>query len=342
MEYTWLSEYQRTWEEVKETKEEFRETKKEGQYLRPLLRRMILALDYSKMCLKKDLRPSRYKLISKYSEKYWDLFYSCNPLSKLQVLLCKNGKAILAEKKEELATAAEGEFSLQNTLEMALMMLEDSGPHWSNEVLIILNSLSSCDHGNVWACLEKLIANHIRVSVISTCAINSLISSISQQTGGKQIIVTNEQSLKESWDDFAKSGFPSPSAALIPMSFAVAYPIKTPCACHKEMREGFICSVCRSAVCEIPSQCPICLRFLISPPHLTKASLSIKPIPPFIPVLPTDNSMEIESFKASQCEGCSLAFESTFVKCQLCDSMYCELCEEFLQSNLGKCICGLG
>jgi transcription initiation factor TFIIH subunit 2 len=336
MEYTWLSEYQRTWEEVKETKEDIKEKKKEGQYLRPLLRRLILALDYSKACLKKDLRPSRYKLISKYSEKFWDLFYSCNPLSKLQILLCKNGKAFLSESKEELFTAAEGEFSLQNTLEMSLMLLSDSGPHWSNEVLIILNSLSSCDNGNVWSALEKLVESHVRVNIISTCAVSNLIRSFSHQTGGKTIVVTSENSLKDSWDDFAKSGFPSPSAALIPMSFALVYPIKTPCACHCEMREGFICSVCRAVVCQIPSQCPVCSRFLVSPPHLAKAALSIKPLPPFISF---DSRQDmIVDLPFNECEGCDVVLENIFVKCQSCNAAYCELCQEFLQASLGKCI----
>lgn len=317
-----MSEYQRTWEDVKILQEQVTEKTSKVQYVRPLLRRMILVLDYSKMCLKKDLKPSRYKLISSLSERFLDLFYSCNPLSKIQVLICRNGKAYLAEDKKEIFSQAEGEFSLQNALEMSIRLMNDSGPHWSNEILVILNSLTTCDYGDLWENIPKLKENHIRISVISTCAQNNSILNIITQTGGKSVVINNEQGLRENWDEFARSGFPTISAALIPMAFSWFDPQKTTCSCHYELREGFICPICRSKVCSIPSQCPICKHFLVSAPHLTKASLSIMPLPPFVEA-------------TGVCEGCQ---EQGSFGCQTCGTVYCQTCQEFLQAILGKCI----
>lgn len=317
-----MSEYQRTWEDVKMVQEQSIEKSSKGQYLRPLLRRMVLVLDYSKMCLKKDLKPSRYKLISSLAERFLDLFYSSNPLSKLQVLVCRNGKAYLAETKKEILSQAEGEFSLQNSIEMSIKLMEDSGPHWSNEILIILNSLTTCDYGDLWESLPKLNEEHIRVSVVSTCAQSTAVVNLVSQTGGKSVVIGNEQGLKEAWDEFAKAGFPAHSAALIPMAFSWYDSQRTPCSCHYELKEGYICPICRSKVCSIPSQCPICKHFLVSAPHLTKASLSIKPLPPF-------------EQASGVCEGCQ---ETGNCCCQTCGTIYCEACQEFLQSSLGKCI----
>ena len=103
--------------------------KENNIHLRPVLRKLVLILDYSKSATKKDFKPSRYKLISQIAEGFEDTFYSYNPLSKLEIIVAKNGKAYSATSKSQLLHAPEGEFSMQNTLDLALRILENTGPH---------------------------------------------------------------------------------------------------------------------------------------------------------------------------------------------------------------------
>ena len=127
--YSWLSEYQRTWEDTKNTEEIVEVTQEPSLHLRPLLRKLILILDYSKFAAKKDFKPSRHKLISKIAENFEELFYSYNPLSNLQIIVSKDGKAYCATSKNLLAFPPEGEFSIQNSIDLSLKILENTGPH---------------------------------------------------------------------------------------------------------------------------------------------------------------------------------------------------------------------
>lgn len=320
--YSWLSEYKRTWEDVKVAQDKPQEESIATHHLRPLLRRFILILDYSKASTKKDFKPSRHKLISQISESFEELFYNCNPLSRLQTIVCKAGKAYLASSKKDLTQAAEGEFSIQNSLKLSLKLLEDTGPHWSNEILIILNSISTCDPENVWDKITKLQENHVQVNVISTCAEFFTLKEFTRQTGGRWIVAENEKKLRGNFEAFAKAGRPAYSAALIPMGFSWASHSKSPCACHFQMSDGFICPVCASKVCSLPSQCPMCKYILVNAPHLTKASLSMSPLQPF-------------ALSSGPCSACEAPGS---MQCPSCNSLYCSTCEEFLRSSLGKCI----
>lgn len=321
-EYSWLSEYQRTWEEVKTIEEKPQDEYESSLHLRPLLRKLILILDYSKSASKKDLKPSRHKLISQIANSFEDVFYSYNPLSTLQTIIAKDGKAYWVTSKSHLSNPPEGEFSIQNSIDLSLKILENTGPHWSTEILIILNSISTCDPGNIWENLLALQETYTRVHVISTCAEFFTLKELTKQTGGKWIIANSEKKLKEHWEMFAKIGYPASGASLIPMAFSWASSVKSPCACHLEMKEGFICPVCGCKVCKLPSECPVCKYVLVSAPHLTKASLSMAPLPPFIQ-------------GEGVCIGCDT--RST-AKCSSCGTDYCKDCEEFLRASLGKCI----
>jgi transcription initiation factor TFIIH subunit 2 len=321
-EYSWLSEYQRTWEEVKLAQDPIKEENHETLHLRPLLRKFVLVLDYSKSASKKDFKPSRHKLISQLTETFNETFYSYNPLSKLQIIVARDGKAACATSKSQLSISPEGDFSLQNSLDLSLKTLEDTGPHWSSEILIILNSLTTCDPEDVWESLYLLQSNYIRLHVISTCAEFFTLKEYTRQTGGKWIIAEDESRLKEHWETFAKNGYPASSAALIPMAFSWASPVRSPCGCHLEMNEGYICPVCGCKVCTLPIKCPVCKYILVSVPHLTKASLSMSPLPPFAP-------------GSGVCTGCDRNAE---YQCTKCNNPYCNTCQDFLRASLGKCI----
>lgn len=76
--------------------------------------------------------------------------------------------------------------------------------------------------------------------------------------------------------DLMQMGFPT-------MSTSRQYP--TLCSCHSKLRScGFICPRCKSQVCEIPTECPVCALTIVSSPHLARSYRHLFPVKNFIEV----------------------------------------------------------
>lgn len=128
--YSWTQDYQRTWEFISKTSvEEQKEDTQSEPHLRPLLRKLVLILDYSKSAIKKDFKPNRHKLISQLADEFYTNFYANNPLSNLKIIIAKSGRAYNISDKSHLQLSADGEFSLQNSVELALHLLESTGEY---------------------------------------------------------------------------------------------------------------------------------------------------------------------------------------------------------------------
>lgn len=143
------------------------------------------------------------------------------------------------------------------------------------------------------------------------------------RTGGKFISIDKSEKLREEWEKFAFTGNPATYVSLVPMAFPDLSIAPTPCACHLKINQGYICPVCRTKVCSLPYQCPICSFILVSTPHLNKAALSLSPLSPF-------NS--VENMKCTSCDKPSAS------QCPRCCTVYCGDCEEFIKTSLGKCL----
>ncbi|CAG9323011.1 unnamed protein product [Blepharisma stoltei] len=322
--YSWTQDYQRTWETItKKTEEEEKEVEPTEPHFRPLLRRLVLILDYSKSATKKDFKPNRHKLMSQTAEEFYSNFYSHNPLSNLKMIIAKSGKAFHIPDVSQLQLSADGEFSLQNSLEMALYLLESTGEHWSSEILIIQSSLNTCDPGNIWETIEKAQKRLAKITVISLCPEVFAMKEATLRTGGKFILIDKAEKLKEEWENIAYTGNPASYESLVPMAFPYWIATPTPCACHLKINQGYICPICKCKVCTLPIQCPVCNFILVSTPHLNKAALSLTPLPPFNPVL---------TLKCTSCE------KSSVSQCPKCSTIYCSDCEEFVRTSLGKCL----
>jgi len=326
--YSWIKEFKRSWEhlETGEIKHQQKPRKERQTQLRPLLRNLVLVLDYSKAALKTDFKPTRHKLISQLAESFKADFYAHNPLSTLKFIVARNGKAYCISDTSELHMSAIGEFSLQNSLELALTLLEEAQLEWSSEIVVIHNSLSSCDPGNVWKSIEDTATKSIKVSVISLCAEVFLMKEATRRTQGKIFVVSDESELEEEWAQVSVSGKPVQFHSLVSMAFPRYSPDQSPCGCHLKVCAGYICPICYCKVCSLPSKCAICGFVLLATPHLAKAALSLSPLPLYPPASGT-------------CIGCE---DSASYMCPSCQVTYCSECEEFLRNSIGRCFnCGL-
>ena len=63
-----------------------------------------------------------------------------------------------------------GQASLQNALELCLVLLKHVPPYASKEVVLVLSTLSSCDPSNIYDTILQLAEHKIRCSVVSLSA----------------------------------------------------------------------------------------------------------------------------------------------------------------------------
>ena len=254
-----------------------------------------------------------------------DSYYTYNPLSTLTLVVSKNSRAYISD-HSQFSPSPAGEFSFKGALELALNVLEKTEAFWSREILVVHNSLSTCDEGSVWDSIEKARTMNTRISVLSLSALVYVFHEATLATGGQFRIVKHMSLLGNFLEKFAQSGTRSSYSALIPVAFPTANDRQAPCACHLKMVPGYVCPICLSTVCSVPKECPICGYFLISTPHLAKAKLTLMPLQPFA-------SME------GTCAGCQGAGE---LGCPDCQAVYCRDCENFIRKSLGKClVCSL-
>lgn len=327
--YSWLEGYQKTWEVVlEETQPSSSEGSSSMIHLRPLLRKFVLILDLSKAALKTDYKPSRLKILYEFTKQFYNYFFSHNPLSSLDIIVCWDGRAHLLNSIDELRIHASGEFSLENSLSLALKILEQSNLHWSKEVVIVQSSLWTCDPGNIWTVLDKCREKFVRISVISLVPEVHVFREATVRTGGEFWAISKESELHEKLNYKARSGKATEGSSLVPMAFPWYDKERTTCACHSVLNAGYICPVCRCKSCKIPAKCPVCDFVLVNSPHLTKAALSLSRLP------------EFTSSGLTKCSGCELPSQVTR-QCPTCSFKYCSQCEDFLRSSLGRCLgCG--
>lgn len=325
--YSWTQEYKRTWEELNEVAITARpQTLREKRVaMRPLLRHFVLILDFSKAALKIDFKPSRLKLIYQCTQAFVAMFTANNPLSKLEVAVVKNGLARRLSDLNDLQQKCDGEFSLQNALDLGADLLGKSALHWCHEVLVVQSSLWSCDPGNIWDSVSRLIEANVNVSVLSFAPEVRLSRKVTELTGGLFSVAKNEADLKEKWLDFSREGPATQGTALVPMAFPMFSQDQVLCACHTALRSCYICPVCRARVCSIPTTCPLCSFTLVSSPHLVKASLSLAPIPEYV------------QGPEAVCAACSTPCATSKI-CPDCRKPFCIDCEEFIKTVLGKCV----
>jgi transcription initiation factor TFIIH subunit 2 len=361
--FSWEKEIEKTWESIIETPEglfvkELNEKKKrniqpENKNIKKSIKRNIfLIIDFSKKILEmKDIKNSvMIVIIQNFIKDYFDQ----NPLSQLGIIITGNSIArkitelnnnlsnhlkyltdLLEkiEKLEKLYDIFGGECSLQNSLEVAKSSLSYAPKYGSREILIIFGSLSTCDPGDIFVTIDQLTKENIQCSIIGFGAEVNICKTITEKTGGKYHVILNEEHFKEvifSYNiplpltmktevSLIRIGFPQQES----QSFSL-------CACHSQIREnGYLCPQCKSKICKLPTQCPICSLTLISSLQLAKSYHHLFPIPIF-------NELKINN-KNNICFGCNQFILNYQYQCPNCKKNFCSNCDDYIHDLLYNC-----
>ncbi|KAK0705263.1 Ssl1-like-domain-containing protein [Lasiosphaeris hirsuta] len=387
---------QRSWEDVIETADgsitvgEYLEAEKRRRLLRDttplqrgIIRHLILVLDMSFAMAEKDLLPNRYLLTINYAVEFVREYFEQNPISQMGVVGMRDGIAVRIsdmsgnptehiEKLREWAEQQEpqGNPSLQNALEMCRGALFHAPSHGTREVLIIYGALLSSDPGDIHDTITNLINDRIRVSIVGLSAQVAICAELVSKTNGTDVgsysVALHEQHFRELF--LAATTPPvtrtseQHNASLLMMGF----PSRTVasedhislCACHnKPSREGYSCTRCRTKVCRLPAECPVCGLTLILSTHLARSYHHLFPLRNWVEVPWTDAGRSLACFsclapfppvskaklkakgKQDSVAGSDVkgASESGRYACQVCWKHFCIDCDVFAHEVIHNC-----
>eukprot|EP01094_Clydonella_sp_ATCC50884_P030289 TRINITY_DN9836_c0_g1_i1.p2 TRINITY_DN9836_c0_g1~~TRINITY_DN9836_c0_g1_i1.p2 ORF type:complete len:394 (-),score=118.16 TRINITY_DN9836_c0_g1_i1:16-1197(-) len=365
--YSWEKEYQRSWEALPDdtqqqiselARKEFHkrasrrllfQSSHQSGIRRGMTRYLVLVLDLSSNALLKEGRHTRQEIAARSAHTFVSDYHDQNPISHLALVFTRDAvaqrltdlsgtshKHIAALKNDKVVA---GEPSLQNSLLTARKILAGAPWFGVKEVLVLYSSLNTRDPGDVFATIEQMREEKIRVSVVGFGAEVFILKRLCDATGGIYGVGTDAQH----YHDLVLAHSPPPPApkeeyekptALIRMGFPrVVHETGTPslCACHMEPRRaGMICPQCHSKCCEIPTECPVCGLVLLSSTHLARSYHHLFPVPIF---------SDISGPHPDDCFSClrSLSRELGHYQCPQCCEVFCIECDAFIHEKLHNC-----
>mmetsp|Transcript_13947 Transcript_13947/g.22070 ORF Transcript_13947/g.22070 Transcript_13947/m.22070 type:complete len:406 (-) Transcript_13947:182-1399(-) len=370
---TWEREIERTWEAVPENRKgelknvkflerqqrkRLKRSQEVAQVEKGMVRYLNLVIDFSEAMNERDLKPTRKLAASRIACNFIKEFFNQNPISQMGIIVGydKYAKKVtdlsgnpnqqikkLNQVTEDLLHHG-GEFSLQNSLEAAKGSLQHIPPYGSREVLIVMGALRTCDHGDIFETIEEIKKHKIRVSVISLSAQTYICNQITKSTNGrydvsmsrshfetvflehvKPYTIHSSQKIQRKW---IRMGFPKKQTNNYPSL----------CQCHNEFSySGYVCPKCKTKSCELPTDCQVCARTMVSSSHLARCYHHLLPVPPF-QELPA-----VESKRGrwtGECFGCQLKLDTEdrlVTICPKCKRYFCVPCDVYIHDSLHNC-----
>jgi transcription initiation factor TFIIH subunit 2 len=260
----------------------------------------------------KDMRPTRYIAMVKYTQEYVREFFEQNPISQMSVLGMHDGlciriselsgnpaehiaaiQALRTPPKDDIPKEPKGAPSLQNALELSRATLYHTPSHGTREVIIVFGSLLSLDPRDVHQTIRACVRDRIRVSIIGMSGRLKICTEIVSRTNAgdesEYVVATDQELLRE----YLLATTTPPvvratqataaerAAALMMMGFPSRVIEDTPtmCACHGILTTGgYTCSRCSAKVCSLPITCPSCQLTLLLSTHLARSYHHLFPL----------------------------------------------------------------
>lgn len=269
---------------------------------RGLIRYMVVAIDSSKFAAENDYKPCRLEVSKACVQQFITEYYDQNPISQLSVVTTQDRSAkrlteLSGNPKNHIHALNQmrnmaGLASLQNTILLAMSMLRHIPNYGHREVLIVFNSLSTCDPGDIFATLRDAKAQRVRISVICLVAEVFICKQVAELTGGSFAVALDALHLSELlqqhtipppevqrqeslFTDFIYMGFPKRA-------------FDTHCAYGfegKRMKlsaQAYICPRCSTRTTDIPTQCCVCHLQLNSSSHIARSHHHLFPVPNYV------------------------------------------------------------
>lgn len=368
--YRWESDYEKSWEAIKENEdgllqpsiEDMIQRNKRRRALQKknlrlgLMRHVFIILDFSEAMMQKDLKPSRINCSLKILELFLLEFSGQNPISQVGIIITRNKKFELLSPMSSdmkghitalnklLTTPCSGEPSLQNSLEVAQTTLKHMPNHTSKEVLVIMGSLTTCDPGDIHSTIQSLASYNIRCSVIGLSAEVKVCKTLVTETKGTYDIVIDDAHFKSVVFEHLNPppAKKSTQSSLIRMGFSqyIHDDKETPamCACHLNKgtnfsHHGYFCPQCQAKYCDLPVGCHVCGLTLVSASHLARSFHHLFPVELFKEIKVDDNSTS----KCFACDKKLRAEQNDAAQCIVCNHVFCLDCDIFIHENLHFC-----
>lgn len=368
--YRWETDYEKTWEAIKENEdgllqpsiEEMIQRNKRRRALQKknlrlgIMRHMFIVLDFSEAMTRNDLKPTRINCSLKILELFLSEFSGLNPISQIGIIISRNKKYELispmsSDMKMHITNLQKfrdvpcsGEPSLQNSLEAALTTLKHMPDHTSKEILVLMGSLTTCDPSDIHATIQSLGSYNIRCSVIGLSAEIKVCKTLVTETKGSYDVVIDDSHYKSCLFEHlnpppAKKGTQS---SLIRMGFSqyVHDDRENPamCSCHitkntNFSHHGYFCPQCQAKYCDLPIGCHVCGLTLVSAAHLARSFHHLFPVELFKETQVSDDA----NCKCFSCNKRMEAEKNDAARCEMCSNIFCLDCDIFIHENLHFC-----
>ncbi|KAG0417365.1 General transcription factor IIH subunit 2, partial [Dictyocoela roeselum] len=289
------------------------------------IKHLHLILDTSEAIENTDFVPTIKFNLAKILKKFCQNFKIQNPLSKLTALSAKDGSVekyshFDEDVVDEYLGKGSGDFSLSNAMMASLELMDSEQPSEVSrksainvsksdllkEILVIVTSVNSVDSDLRFMSM----LGDVKVHFVSLSGEIALFKRISDMTNGMFFVPTNVDHLEAIILNFCR---PSPVNTPVCMNI-LGFPKKDSdlsiCACHFELKEGYICPMCSTKVCCLPIKCPICDAQLVAAINLTQNLYFSCCIPKF-----------------KDCTGiCAVCGGDGRKMCPGCDHVFCRKC----------------
>lgn len=326
--FSWTQEYRRSWEEDVKTQ------KINGSYearsfnpnRKCIIRHLLVSIDTSSSIEKSDYVPTVRNIVANAIPRFAELFRTSNPLSIMSFITCRN----VFEKHSKsfdadvlLNTVGSKDFSFLNCLKSGIEFLKDTT--YTRELLIITASIGTKDSGAYDRAVQDIKKYGIKVNVVSICGEVTLFKKICEMSGGLFFVPMDPYHLDRILARFTEPLESLESTSnLVKLGFPRLYQVNGICSCHLKFERGlYECPVCRTYVCSLPAQCPICETQLVTPLSISKSYYFLYPLKPF------------DSCDDGICKKCGSPSKS---KCPECRNTYCAECDYFLHKELNFCV----
>lgn len=366
--YRWETEYEKTWEAIKEnedgllqpTVEEMIQRNKRKRALQRknlrlgIMRHVYIIIDCSEAMLKNDVKPTRYTCTLKLLEMFLNEFSDLNPISRIGLIVTKNKRAELlsplsSDMKSHLAcieklrqVLCSGEPSLQNSLELACCTLRHMPSHTSKEILFLAGSLTTCDPGDIHATIQSLSSFNIRCSVVGLSAEVKVLKTLTVATKGSYDVIIDDGHFKDVIFEHLNppAATRETQSSLIKMGFSQYANDNegepSMCSCHLSGQtnfssHGYYCPQCHAKYCDLPIECSVCGLTLVSAAHLARS---------FHHLFPVELFSEIKLEKPGLCYSCNnslLPQQNDAAECTICHGVFCLDCDIFIHETLHFC-----
>jgi len=255
-------------------------------------------------------------------------FFDANPLSHCSIVLTKdrtatvlsdmsaNAKYHINKIRGVLAVKEPGGASLQNSLLMASRLLKHVPKYCTREVVVLYNSISTSDPGNIYSTVDTLKALDIKANILCLAAEVFVCKTVCEMTQGSFNVVLNSAHLVECLQYFSTPPVilsdDTISAAKDSTSFILmGFPVRKLSRSHlfsfdstsfdseapvadsnssgassimsanrhiKMCSVGYICPRCHVRMTDIPSECHVCGLRLISSAHIARSHHHLYPL----------------------------------------------------------------